>query len=483
MIFKNFLSLKPLIVVGVIAAIAPLITGAIYAAYGLREATTLSRKINAQVFEQTKTIGLLLQKASDVERKARLFILLSDPAVRQPYERESYETVRASFSQVLDELLKLGINNKIALLANELAEKENLIYQQIIDSESEENVKLPIDDAFQDLHESASNLSREFERYVEQTFDESRRLSQSLERELLTKGILLLLFSGLVIVTLLATLSRSIRQLDHSIRSLGSNDLEEPIEIKGTADLCELGECLERLRYRLLATETSQQRLMNNIAREIELPLTTIGNAIQRLKLTESWQNSYPQTEAMGQIDVDVGKLKALIEQLHRFSLFQFPADLTFEQIEMNTLLEGILTEQQKVLQAKSIKIKKSIRPVSINGVSIHLRAMVEQLLANAIQYSPTEGEIRITLRATNGNMELELEDDGPGISPDERPYVCEAFYRGKTAANHKTANHSGLGLTLVREYVNYHLGTIEITDTGLDRPGTCVRVKLPLTN
>jgi len=102
-------------------------------------------------------------------------------------------------------------------------------------------------------------------------------------------------------------------------------------------------------------------------------------------------------------------------------------------------------------------------------------------LLTNAIQYSPTEGEIRIMLRDTGDQMELEIEDDGPGISPEERAQVFEPFYRGKSAANHKVGNHLGIGLTTVQEYVNNHLGTVEIIDARQDHPGTRIRVLIPL--
>ena len=130
--FKNILSLKSLIVLGFVIAVIPLFLAVMYAAFGMRETSALGRTINYQVFEQTKAIRLVLQKTADIERKATLFVLLSDPALRQPYEQQSYENTRASFKQALSELLKLRLDNKIALLVNELSEKENLIYQQII---------------------------------------------------------------------------------------------------------------------------------------------------------------------------------------------------------------------------------------------------------------------------------------------------------------------------------------------------------------
>ena len=480
--FKNLLSLKSLIVLGFVIAVIPLFLGVIYAAYGLRETAALGRTINSQVFEQTKTIRLVLQKSSDIERKARLFVLLSDPALRGPYERDSYEAARATFKQALNDLLKLHVDNKIALLVNELSEKESLIYQQIIGSESEDTVRLPLDEAFQGLRESSNTLSREFESHVEHTFNELRQLSESMEQGLLIKGAFLLLFSSAFVIALLAVLSRSMRQLDGSIRRLGSGELEEAIEVHGPADLRYLGERLEWLRKHLLTLETAKQQLMKNIAREIEQPLQAIRDGAQRLVNPDDQSEQEPQPDVTRQLDDNVDKLKTVSEQLLRYSQIHAEQDPKQKQtIDMKALLESILDELQTPLQAKAIKVKKLIRPVHVDGVPEQLQDMVRHLLTNAIQYSPVEGEIRIMLRDAGEQMELEIEDDGPGIPTEERDQVFEPFYRGKSAASPEGGDHSGLGLAMVREYANNHQGTVDIIDARQDHTGARLRVQLPL--
>lgn len=230
--FKNILSLKSLIVLGFVIAVIPLFLAVMYAAFGMRETSALGRTINSQVFEQTKAVRLVLQKTADIERKARLFVLLSDPALRQPYEQQSYESTRTSFKQALSQLLKLHVDNKISLLVNELSEKENLIYQQIISSASDNNLKLPVDEVFQGLRESSYGLSREFESHVDHEFNELRQQSESLEQGLLIKGAVLLVISFIFIAILLSILSRSMRQLDTSIRRLGSGSSKNPLMLQ-----------------------------------------------------------------------------------------------------------------------------------------------------------------------------------------------------------------------------------------------------------
>jgi len=479
---KTLFSLKSLTVAGFAIAVIPLFLGVMYAAYGLRETAALGRTINSQVFEQTKTVRLVLQKASDIERKARLFVLLSDPALRQPYERESYESTRTSFKQALNELLTLHVDNKIALLANELSQKENLIYQQIIDAEVENTPRLPLDEAFQGLRESSNTLSREFEAHVEHTFNELRQLSEALEQGLMVKGATLLTCSTAFILIILGVVSRSMKQLDASVRRLGLGDLESTIDISDPTDIRYLGERLESLRNHLLALETSKQHLMKNIARELDNPLRALYDHLDRLAAANDRAAIYPQSDMLQALIDPIEKLKFVSEQLLHYSQIQIkPDEMPAQPFELKDLMESSLVKLQDSIDAKALKIRKWLKPIELTGVKAQWAVIIEQLLANAIQYSPSSGEIRITLREANEQLELEIEDDGPGIDPDERAKVFEPFYRGKSALNHKVGDHAGLGLAVVRDYVQRHHGMVELLEPKYDHSGARVRLQIPL--
>jgi two-component system sensor histidine kinase GlrK len=481
--FKNILSLKSLIVLGFVIAVIPLFLAVMYAVFGMRETSALGRTINSQVFEQTKAIRLVLQKTADIERKARLFVLLSDPLVRQPYEQQSYDSTRASFKQALGTLLKLHVDNKIALSVNELSEKENLIYQQIISSASEDNLKLPVDEAFQGFRESSYSLSREFESHVDHQFNELRQQSESLEQGLLTKGLVLLGISFIFIVILLSILSRSMRQLDTSIRRLGSRDLKAPIVISGPSDMRYLGNRLEWLRTHLMELEVSKQQFMQNVAREIKQPLASIRASAEHLaKVTDEEPVSVRQDVAL-QLCNNVDKLETVSEELVRYTQIHSKQEMNIKAtLNMEHLLESVIEDFQPVIQAKSISLKKLVRPVEISGVEEQLRSVIAKLLSNAVKYSPVEGEIRIMLRDSGMQMELEIEDEGPGIEPNERSHVFEPFFRGKSVPNDEYTEGSGLGLSIVREYVANHQGKIDIIDSRQDQQGARIRVQIPLT-
>jgi|GEM_PF-86290 len=481
--FKNILSLKSLIVLGFVIAVIPLFLAVMYAAFGMRETSALGRTINSQVFEQTKAVRLVLQKTADIERKARLFVLLSDPALRQPYEQQSYESTRTSFKQALSQLLKLHVDNKISLLVNELSEKENLIYQQIVSSASDNNLKLPVDEVFQGLRESSYGLSREFESHVDHEFNELRQQSESLEQGLLIKGAVLLVISFIFIAILLSILSRSMRQLDTSIRRLGSGELEEPIDVTGPSDLRYLGNRLEWLRTHLMELEISKQQFMYNVAREIDLPLESIREGAELLVNGMDEESNNARQDIARLLCNNVGKLKTVSEELVRYSQINSKLEMNRKQtINMKVLLESVIEDFQTRLQAKSISLKKLVRPVQISGSYKQLRTIIEQLMSNAVKYSPAGGEIRIMLRDSGMLLELEVEDEGPGIALEERAHVFEPFFRGTPPQGDEFAEGPGLGLAIVKEYVANHQGKVDIIDSRQDQHGARIRVQIPLT-
>jgi two-component system sensor histidine kinase GlrK len=103
------------------------------------------------------------------------------------------------------------------------------------------------------------------------------------------------------------------------------------------------------------------------------------------------------------------------------------------------------------------------------------IRVMLDNLLSNAIKYSPERGLVTVKVYKDRGDAVFEVADEGPGIPAPERDKVFEAFYRG-TDAPVAAIKGSGLGLSIVKEYVQLHKGDVEI----LDVPGAHFRIRIP---
>jgi two-component system sensor histidine kinase GlrK len=138
-----------------------------------------------------------------------------------------------------------------------------------------------------------------------------------------------------------------------------------------------------------------------------------------------------------------------------------------------------VLRTHRLVAAARSVRFERKLPPVLVEGDADKLRVVVDNLITNALKFSPREGVIRIELASRDRQAVLDVIDEGPGVSREERDRVFEPFFRG-TRARRGTVKGSGLGLAIAKEYVLAHRGTIAIVDE-LGRGGH-FRVSLPLS-
>jgi two-component system sensor histidine kinase GlrK len=115
--------------------------------------------IQVQMAEQVRLIGVILQRSSELERKARLVILLSDPSLREPYERESYEKSRSAYQRSMEELSRLISDPEVILIVQELIEEESMIHRQMEGIEGHSNIPPSLDQAFADFSERTMTLA------------------------------------------------------------------------------------------------------------------------------------------------------------------------------------------------------------------------------------------------------------------------------------------------------------------------------------
>jgi two-component system sensor histidine kinase GlrK len=114
-----------------------------------------------------------------------------------------------------------------------------------------------------------------------------------------------------------------------------------------------------------------------------------------------------------------------------------------------------------------------------MHGDAAKIRVVLDNLLSNAIKFSPPGGVIAMSVREESGELLVDVSDQGPGIAPDDQPHVFEPFYQGRVESLGPVKG-SGLGLSIVKEYVMAHGGSAEIlADVG--EAGSHFRVRLPL--
>jgi two-component system sensor histidine kinase GlrK len=184
------------------------------------------------------------------------------------------------------------------------------------------------------------------------------------------------------------------------------------------------------------------------------------------------------QREVTGILRENGLRLQRMIENLLSFSAWQTSSvGLEISEFRLRPLVKQIIENQQLTLLSQRVRLDVNIDDLTIAADRGKVRLILENLLSNAIKYTPRSGTIHMRARADGGFLQLEVADSGPGIPAEERKQVFDAFYTGKAPSGH--IKGTGIGLSVVMEFVSAHGGQIDIIDG--EWPGAHFRIRMPL--
>ena len=127
-----------------------------------------------------------------------------------------------------------------------------------------------------------------------------------------------------------------------------------------------------------------------------------------------------------------------------------------------------------KPAEAKAVRVVVDPAPIVVEGDPARLRQLVTILVDNAIRHSPSGGKVRVAVSLAGPSAQLDVEDDGRGVNPDDMPHIFERFWRASGAPSGGT----GLGLAIAKWIVDRHQGTIAVRNR--EEGGAAFRVTLP---
>jgi two-component system phosphate regulon sensor histidine kinase PhoR len=149
--------------------------------------------------------------------------------------------------------------------------------------------------------------------------------------------------------------------------------------------------------------------------------------------------------------------------------------------IDLSSFFRDVIRDLEKKLANKQLHLLVDVSPdlPSIHADRTRLQEALYNLLDNAVKYSREHGEIRLSARQRDGEIELTVSDDGVGIAKEDLPRIFERFYRADKARSPDKVRGTGLGLAIVKHIAQLHGGRVE-AESELDR-GTTIRVVLPV--
>ena len=472
--FRRPRSLYGLILVGFGLVALPLLVAVIWALVNLDRLAQQSENITNTGIESAENNRLLTEDIVQLQRSTNQYHILRS--------EESLTIMRQDLQRLEKRLLDMSILTGQAE-ATEISGKIGREARDIVHSVSQGELgtaeALAAIERFGPLRQQVSQLTSTLAAFVD---NELRTLQESTSRaQRISAWQVAALVPGTVLLVLFFTLliGRPIRQIDRAIHQLGQGGLSKPIIVKGPTDLERLGRQLDWLRVRLLELAQEKNRFLRHMSHELKTPLANIREGTELLLDGSVGELEAPQREVTDILRTNGLKLQQLIENLLSFSAWQAKSEvLTLSDFPLRALLIGVAKEQRLALKAAGIQLRLMVDDIIVNADRDKLRTVFDNLMTNAVKFTPGGGTITIRARREQAGFVIDFADTGPGIPEEEQTRIFEAFFQGRRQQGGHVAG-TGIGLSVVLECIQAHDGSISLVDTG-EFPGAHFRIYIP---
>ena len=465
--------------VGVIAV--PLLAAIVDAATQIQRLSDSSRQVATAGVGSARASEDLISEVLLLERTMRLYPVLADP--QQPDRgrqlldayREQDTELTTTRRQLAERLHSPEAQQALA----RLGQLQEHMRAEFLDRAGGQ-VPSDVQPGFNEMSALAQRIAAQSKAEVDARIDDiQRRTSASQHRLAWQTGLLLpLALSAALILTL--GVGRPLRQIDRAISELGRGNFSHPISVAGPIDIVRLGRQLEWLRGRLVDYAAERSRFLRHMSHELKTPLANIREGTELLMDGAVGELDGNQREVTGILRENGLKLQRLIENLLSFSAWQTSSvGLETTEFRLRPLVKQVLENQQLTLLGQRVRLDVKIDDITLYADRGKIRLILDNLLSNAVKYSPKGGSIHITACASGSDLQLDVADCGPGIALEDRAHIFEAFYTGRAPRGSSTLKGTGIGLSVVLEFVAAHGGAVQILDGTY--PGAHFRITMPL--
>jgi len=468
-------SFLALLLSGFMLVMLPLVGALAYSAWNTERLAGLSRSAVFNASQAARASRSLVDRIAAIERIAQQMAVLNDPELAVDYAR-----IHRSFRQIADEIAQLPLDEAQAAALARTVEQEQTIYDLLTDRPRPRIDSKGVSERMDHLIDSAREVLAINNRIVDREVHRLRLKAEQVQRGLIVLTFLSTAAALLIALGLLRYIARPISEIDAAIRQLGGADFSKPISVRGPEDLKYLGRRLDWLRRRLEEFETQKNRFLRHVSHELKTPLTALREGAELLHDQVAGPLAPPQRQVVGIMRDNSVKLQRLIEELLDFQrALHAAASLEVHPLMLDELVHEAARPHELAAQAKGLRLVIEAQAATLEADPEKLRSIVDNLISNAVKFTPSGGTISVRARAAAGEAVIEVEDTGPGVPAEERESIFNLFFRGRTKAD-SSVKGSGLGLAIAREFVEAHGGQIAVVPDSGSPHGAHFRVTLP---
>ena len=286
---------------------------------------------------------------------------------------------------------------------------------------------------------------------------------------------LLAVVLGAAVSTLIAS---SALRLERAALAIAEGDLESPVQARGLREIKSLASAMDAMRASLAEARDKRNRFLAAVSHDLRTPLTSIGGYLEAI------EDGLAEDPEVLDRYVSILRAKTRVLEERIAGLLEFAQmetrewRLGFVGLGLGPFLEDLGREFAEDARLVGRRLEVELGPAegwTVRADPALLRRALENLLSNALRFCPPGGLARLSCQGTRTGLLILVEDEGPGISLEEREKVFEPFFRGSGA---REGEGNGLGLYIALTVIQGHGWTLEVRDS--PSGGACLAVAIP---
>ena len=281
---------------------------------------------------------------------------------------------------------------------------------------------------------------------------------------------------------LLLLVGALIRQVFRPLKSMASGldqrseqDFHEIADSEVPSEIRPFVVAINRLLRRVAQSVALQRRFVADAAHELRSPLTALSLQAERLEAADM---SSEARARLATLRKGIQRNRSLLDQLLTLAREQEIPRESSETVSVQHVFRQVLEELMPLAEAKKIDLGVvGELDAQVLATEVDMKTLVKNLVENAIRYTPHNGQIDLSVQTSNGRVNVQITDTGPGIPEEERNRVFDTFYR--VLGNDEAG--SGLGLAIVKTIATRIAANVSLGYSNeQEKTGLCVRVSLP---
>lgn len=304
------------------------------------------------------------------------------------------------------------------------------------------------------------------------------QFQQSQVNTSLVISVIAIVFSALIAIMLSRQFLMPIKQLVSATRKLAQGELETRVKVKSQDEFGQLTRDFNQLAETLADQQRARHQWLADISHELRTPVAILRGEIEALQ--DGVRTANEQT--LASLHSEVLRLNSLIEDLYQLSLSDIGAlDYQKTQVQLLPIVKDVIASFNAQCQKKSLQVTSELdgcAAITLYADEQRLRQLLVNLFQNSVRYTDEHGQIKISCERNQGNVIIRWMDSAPGVSDADLTKLFDRLYRVDPSRDRKSGG-AGLGLSICKNIVKAHDGTISATHSSLG--GLCLNISLPI--